>query len=131
VLLALGLWFFRLLPFSATATDPNRRRSNSSASHTGSDSDRADYAAPVELREALDRIEQLQREREALDGSYADLKAEVDAAYAPTDPEERERRLAALLGRLATYVDMERRQSRISFELVMDAYQRLVKAHDE
>jgi hypothetical protein len=26
---------------------------------------------------------------------------------------------------------MERRQSRISFELVMDAYQRLVKAEDE
>jgi phage host-nuclease inhibitor protein Gam len=85
----------------------------------------------VELREALDRIEQLQREREALDGSYADLKAEVDAAYAPTDPDERERRLAALLARLASYVDMERRQSRISFELVMDAYQRLVGADGE
>jgi predicted transcriptional regulator len=85
----------------------------------------------VELREALDRIEQLQREREALDGSYADLKAEVDAAYEPTDPDERERRLAALLARLASYVDMERRQSRISFELVMDAYQRLVRADGE
>ena len=85
----------------------------------------------MELREALDRIEQLQREREALDGSYADLKAEVDAAYEPTDPDERERRLAALLARLASYVDMERRQSRISFELVMYAYKGLVRVDGE
>jgi phage host-nuclease inhibitor protein Gam len=85
----------------------------------------------VELREALDRIERLQREREALDGSYADLKAQIDSAYAPVDAAERERRLGALLKRLATYVDMERRQSRVSYELAMDAYQRLVQASDD
>jgi hypothetical protein len=81
----------------------------------------------VELNEALNRMEQLQREREALDGSYADLKAEVDAAYATADAAERERRLGALLARFAGYIDMERRQSRIAVELVMDAYRHLVR----
>jgi hypothetical protein len=81
----------------------------------------------VEIKEALSRMEQLQREREALDGSYADLKAEVDAAYETEDATERERRLSALLARFAGYIDMERRQSRIAVELVMDAYRHLVQ----
>ena len=81
----------------------------------------------VELHEALDRMERLQREREALDSSYADLKTQIDAAYEATDPAERERRLGALLARFASYIDMERRQSRVAVELVMDAYQHLVR----
>jgi hypothetical protein len=81
----------------------------------------------MELKEALDRMEQLQREREALDGSYADLKAQVDAAYDTDDAVERERRLSALLARFAGYIDMERRQSKVAVELVMDAYQHLVR----
>ena len=72
-------------------------------------------------------MEQLQREREELDNSYADLKAEVDAAYATEDPTERERRLGALLARFAGIIDLERRQSRTAVELVIDAYQHLVR----
>lgn len=81
----------------------------------------------MEFNEALSRMEQLQREREELDGSYADLKAEVDAAYATEDAAERERRLGALLARFASHIDMERRQSRVAVELVMDAYRHLVR----
>ena len=88
---------------------------------------KAVYADPMELKEALDRIEQLQREREELDGSYAGLKAEVDAAYETEDATEREQKLSALLARFAGYIDMERRQSKVAVELVMDAYQHLVR----
>ena len=85
----------------------------------------------VDLREALDRMERLQREREALDGSYGDLKSQIDSAYDTKDPADRERRLGELLARFARYIDMERRQSRIAVDLVMDAYQHLVREAGE
>jgi len=86
----------------------------------------------MDMNEATATLEQLAREREALDGSYADLSAEMDrlteAGGPPEDIGERYQQLLTHFRRLANYLEMERGISRRTFGLLMDAYQRLEKA---
>jgi hypothetical protein len=81
----------------------------------------------VSSNDDLARLDRLRREREALEASYADFKSELAAERTPpSDPDERIEALSALIRRLVTYVEMEREQSAVLFELLVHAYQRAV-----
>lgn len=71
--------------------------------------------------EALARVKQLKRERDALDGSYADLMKELA---------EWDRGSVKLIARFVNYIEMERAQSSTLSDLVADAYQGAIKAVD-
>lgn len=78
----------------------------------------------MEHAEAMARIEQLKREREALEGSYADLMRELEETGVIPE-EDRPREMMMLVARLVNYINIERQQFQTLYELLLDAYTRL------
>jgi hypothetical protein len=81
-------------------------------------------------------MQQLAREREALNGAYVDLQASMDsdvakAAEGSTRPlEEAIPELLGLTAKLANFVNMEREHSDKLYTLLLDAMRRLAQSHD-
>jgi hypothetical protein len=80
----------------------------------------------VDVNEGLAKIEQFRRDREALRGSVEDLLADLEKG-APTDHDEREQALYAIIARFVAYVQLEEEQIATLTELLTDAYEKLAK----
>ena len=89
----------------------------------------------LDFENAMQKLEQVKREREALEASYLDFKADLvrlakegeALAVKPEIPSG----FAEVLARLTNYVEMEREQSARLFELLLDAYARLSEAYED
>lgn len=85
--------------------------------------------------EQIARIEQVVREREALELFYADLLREAteraEAASATGVRETVPQSAADLIVKLANALQTEREQASMLAALLLEAYAELVKAHDE
>jgi hypothetical protein len=85
--------------------------------------------------ETKERFAQIMRERQALDASYAELMAEMKQQSEATQQAGEKPKLpgevAAMILRLVNYVNMEREQSNMMFELLVSAYAELAEEYKD
>jgi hypothetical protein len=84
---------------------------------------------------AMEALEQARREREALEASYNDFRADIlkmaESAQTLTEKPEVPTEFFEVITRLTNYVEMEREQSARLFRLLLDAYVRLQEAYED
>jgi uncharacterized protein (UPF0335 family) len=82
----------------------------------------------MDVREALRLLERLRRERETLEGSYADIIDDLEGTPVPDNQLELFRWLCGITTKLADYEQMEREQNAMLMQLLNQTIGMLVKA---